>query len=691
MSRELIAKQRRKVETYRGLRKIRAEAELVKLLVDDSNAEALAIAEQSIERARGLLKRAQERAMATGQYESALAWILRAKAQALRNNSRIEDSLQVLDEAMLLFRRTGEERELFHSHLFKHVLFRDRKKLPAARSELEYALELGRQLGMDWEEAEILGDLGTINHFLENYATAREQFEQALERFRVQKERNWHSEVTVIYHLGYVFECTGELNKAIAHYEKALELGKKHPEADLLLVLLHMTWMYAGARISLGETTQALEILEEWGAVSRQATLVYPEASFLELTSKLCISTGRYVKAYRSAARARSLYEGIGNEGGIAMTQVAIGRIYASCGEEDIADIYFSAGITLFDDIYARHRGEDMSMLCTSLSTLAHFASHHIDVDRYLSLLSEKIDNYSLQADKRKDILLRQCVGLLRALKGDADSACAELEKVIEMSIRLGYVEFQCDNRYHLGCLLADRGDIDKAATHLEEALKLAQRSGRRDTERHIHRRLGQLYAKSGDTDKARQHRQSEQSLMDQTYSPQVRLQLKLLHCEAELERNRHDMQHLRTELASAQENAAARQRLLDSKNEHTAHLKKVLGKVAAALRQRDKDSTFRPLIADIEAATADESWQEFEEEVRDHDEAFMQRLLQKYPKLTSAEQRVCALIRINTTTRNLSQMLNVSTRTVQDYRYRIRRKMNLPPDEDLNAAILAI
>nr|WP_321411721.1 LuxR C-terminal-related transcriptional regulator [uncultured Carboxylicivirga sp.] len=62
----------------------------------------------------------------------------------------------------------------------------------------------------------------------------------------------------------------------------------------------------------------------------------------------------------------------------------------------------------------------------------------------------------------------------------------------------------------------------------------------------------------------------------------------------------------------------------------------------------------------------------------------FIQRLTEKYPDLTANEIRTLSFVRINLGTKEIANLMNISSKSVDVSRYRIRKKMNLPHEVDL-------
>lgn len=64
--------------------------------------------------------------------------------------------------------------------------------------------------------------------------------------------------------------------------------------------------------------------------------------------------------------------------------------------------------------------------------------------------------------------------------------------------------------------------------------------------------------------------------------------------------------------------------------------------------------------------------------------EGYFKRLKEKYPKLTNNDIRLCSYLRMNFTSKEIAQLLNISTRAVEISRYRLRKKLSLEHDINL-------
>lgn len=69
----------------------------------------------------------------------------------------------------------------------------------------------------------------------------------------------------------------------------------------------------------------------------------------------------------------------------------------------------------------------------------------------------------------------------------------------------------------------------------------------------------------------------------------------------------------------------------------------------------------------------------------------FSHSLQEKFPSISANELKLCALLRLNLSSKEIAQLLNITQGSVNKARYRLRKKMNLTSKEELFAYILTI
>jgi len=65
--------------------------------------------------------------------------------------------------------------------------------------------------------------------------------------------------------------------------------------------------------------------------------------------------------------------------------------------------------------------------------------------------------------------------------------------------------------------------------------------------------------------------------------------------------------------------------------------------------------------------------------------------LAERCPRLTPTELKVCALLKINLSNKEVGKLLSVSLRNVESHRYSIRKKLGLPSETNLSSYLAGL
>ena len=85
-----------------------------------------------------------------------------------------------------------------------------------------------------------------------------------------------------------------------------------------------------------------------------------------------------------------------------------------------------------------------------------------------------------------------------------------------------------------------------------------------------------------------------------------------------------------------------------------------------------------------------DEDWKRFLIKFEQHHTDFFKRLKQEYEELTPNDLNVCACLKLNLSSKDIASLLCISLRGVENSRYRLRKKLNLPPEQNLNEFLMS-
>lgn len=95
-------------------------------------------------------------------------------------------------------------------------------------------------------------------------------------------------------------------------------------------------------------------------------------------------------------------------------------------------------------------------------------------------------------------------------------------------------------------------------------------------------------------------------------------------------------------------------------------------------------------IVNTINLSQADD-WKQFESRFLSVNKNFYASLKTLYPKLSPADHKVCALIKLGFDSVDMSKLLGIAVESVHTTRYRLRKKMNLTRQDNLEELIIGI
>lgn len=85
----------------------------------------------------------------------------------------------------------------------------------------------------------------------------------------------------------------------------------------------------------------------------------------------------------------------------------------------------------------------------------------------------------------------------------------------------------------------------------------------------------------------------------------------------------------------------------------------------------------------------SDEAWEIFDRTFAEVHEDFIERFTTSYPDVSPGDLRLAAYIRMNMSSKEIAPILQISVRSVENKRYRLRKKMNLDPNTNLSEYLM--
>lgn len=127
-------------------------------------------------------------------------------------------------------------------------------------------------------------------------------------------------------------------------------------------------------------------------------------------------------------------------------------------------------------------------------------------------------------------------------------------------------------------------------------------------------------------------------------------------------------------------------------KNELILKLKEMVDEICS----RNTQKALLPLYQKINTLLAnnldtEDDWKMFLIKFEQKHRNFFKRLKEAHPQLTNNDLRLCACLKLNMETKDIASLMNLSVRAVENNRYRLRKKLDLKPTQNLNEYFLNI
>ncbi len=125
---------------------------------------------------------------------------------------------------------------------------------------------------------------------------------------------------------------------------------------------------------------------------------------------------------------------------------------------------------------------------------------------------------------------------------------------------------------------------------------------------------------------------------------------------------------------------------LLIRNNKFNIAVTKQLQKLRRKIIEADEEvnEIFRQIIIEIDEKIKQDSWQRFELSFKSTNADFKKKLLEKFPKLTISELKLCIFLKIGMNTKDIAAVMYQNYGSIKVARSRLRKKLQLASDQNL-------
>lgn len=190
------------------------------------------------------------------------------------------------------------------------------------------------------------------------------------------------------------------------------------------------------------------------------------------------------------------------------------------------------------------------------------------------------------------------------------------------------------------------------------------------------------------------QHHEEEQrrlqylNQLQQEKHEEEQKQLQYLH-QLELERNANEIIKLKNEKLEAEiqlknTELASTTMSLVQKGEMLNKVKEEFMRMKGGGENDKSSDDYKKIIKMLGDDKVKKNWDQFAVHFDKVHADFLVSLKNHYPNLTPSELKLCAYLRLNLSSKEISQVMNITIKSVELSRYRLRKKLQLAPDANL-------
>ncbi|MBS1911159.1 MAG: tetratricopeptide repeat protein [Bacteroidetes bacterium] len=472
-------------------------------------------------------------------------------------------------------------------------------------------------------------------------------------------------------HLGEAREMFGELGNHAEEVATATMLGDAFAAA--------------------GDPQQALEWYRLAHAAAQQHGLAGHESAVLAALGAMRADIGDFPLALDLQLESLAIREGLGDLDGIGAALLAVGTLYRRVGNRDAAFDCLNRSIAAFRE--SGNRYQEVRAL-TALGDL-YYAAGNLETAMEHALRSIAI--YEALGDPEN---------VARALMAIAgiQSELRHHDIALGFAVRAyALLDSGSDDALRARALLAIGGIRSRLGAHEEalfvfdQALRIAHELDQPHLQHELHHAIAGTYESLGDPTRALVHFKRYARLREEIAGQerqkalaeiQVRFDLEKAERERELYRVR--TAQLEAEMRLKQNELTAMALNLVQKKELIDEMKaQVTGLLGGGQHER---ATINEMLSKIESAKhGDQDWKRFEEQLGTLHHDFVHTLAERYPSLTPTEIRVCSLVRIDLSTKDIANLLYTSIRTIHAHKYNIRKKLELDTGANLGTFLAGL
>jgi tetratricopeptide (TPR) repeat protein len=522
-------------------------------------------------------------------------------------------------------------------------------------------------------------NLGAAYSVIGSYDKAQFNLTKAMRQF---SELNNRMEIGNVHNLeGLVYWETGSYDSALISYDKAYKQFQRIGDEEGIAIVLSNTGIIYYEQ---GVYDKALENYLKALPIAERRNDVQTLASLHSNIGLIYSALGNYRKTLEHYRQSVQLESGLGNRSGTAKSYTNIGVCFYNTGNYDSSLVYHQRAMQLYESI-----GEQKG-IAHSLLNIGSLYQEQRDYPKANAYFTRALALKREMADALGETIALTFIGRLRAAEGNSPEAIRYLDSAYISAYRIHSLFYQVETSFLLAELHEEAGHSKEAMTYYK-IYTTANDSLLGEKASNL---LVELQIGMATRGKQQRIRQLETQV---THSGTRQVLLVTGGCifalGALLIVFRLRKKHRKATDAFEQELAANRAALMAFTQqliEQNAQLESLTGALQETQPTASADDDEERVAAlnqlSVSRIVTDDDWEAFKQLFTRVYPRFMIRMKEQFAGITPAELRLAALITLQLSTREIAAMLGISSESVKKARQRLRKKLELTAEQDLDS-----
>lgn len=493
-----------------------------------------------------------------------------------------------------------------------------------------------------------------------------------------QETKDYQSESVALNNIAYIYYEQGEFEKSLEFHNLSLEIKTRdHDDWGIAFSYNNIANVYkklGDYKLALNYYFQALKLRENCKDISGVSETYYALGNvFLE--------QGNYNSTLDYFQKSLQNYTSIDDKSGQSILNLAIAKLYIRIQNYDQAISYLENTIAINDKIQDKNLENVYEALGEVYYGKQDFAQAEIYFQKQLNLAIELDTKPAIiSAHLNLGLITTQYSAIDQAI--DSFLIAQKLAKEIELKEIYPKIYLNIANAFLL------KKQYTKAEKNLQLAESFIDEMDLKDQKLNLYQRFYDLYKSKKDFESAVLFIEKRNQLQTELNKEEITKKIYSIEMLIQIEKREHEIEKIKSEVQMKNKEIQLSNYYLQQR---TSLLEKLKANITELIKANaEKEFVFQSIFKQIETAYSMEEIQSniFQERFDESNNEKINLLRTKFPNLTLAESRVAVLLSMHLSSKEIAEIIGISTRGIESHRLHIRQKMNLDRKVNLDQFI---